>query len=370
MAEDVALLLKESWELVVNDQEKVAELFYANLFLANPELRHLFPLQMTSQRERLVGALVRIIQSYDDLEGLNCYLRGLGRDHRKYNVEPHYYGMVKEALIAALRHVADERWSLCYEQAWNDVYDMVAARMIAGAYEDDYPPYWYAEVLTHERRGPNVGVFTCRPTQPMPYRAGQYVSIETPFHPREWRTYSIASAPTTDGTMSFQVRADGAGWVSGALVRRLQPGQMIKMAAPMGSMTLDNQSRRDIVCVAGGIALSPLRAIIEELAASNRARFVYLFRGVRTRQDFYDCEYMEELVGRCPWLTVVRAVSHDPEFPHAEHGHVYDVLARRGPWNEHDFYVSGSPTMVSNTLRTITEMRVPRSRIKYDAFAS
>ena len=52
-----------------------------------------------------------------------------------------------------------------------------------------------------------------------------------------------------------------------------------------------------------------------------------------------------------------------------EHGKISDVVARYGPWNEHDFFVSGSPADgASSTLRTLAEMQVPSIRIKYDAF--
>ena len=46
----------------------------------------------------------------------------------------------------------------------------------------------------------DVAVFACRPMQPLKFRAGQYVSIETRYQPRLWRTYSMANAPRADGT--------------------------------------------------------------------------------------------------------------------------------------------------------------------------
>jgi NAD(P)H-flavin reductase/hemoglobin-like flavoprotein len=369
MGESISALLKESWGLVEDRQDKLAGYFYARLFTSHPELRQMFPVTMDVQRSRLLGALVTAVQRFDEPDEIDGYLRALGRDHRKFAVEPDHYPMVKDALIAALRDFAGEQWCLVYEQAWSDVYDLIAARMIAGAAEDDGPPYLYAEVLTHERRGPDIAVLTCRPTQPLRFRAGQYVSVETRFHPRVWRTYSMANAPREDGTLEFHVRAVGAGWVSGALVRRIGPGDLIKLAAPMGSMTIDPESRRDIVCVAGGTGLAPIKALIDELSRVNRTRIVHLFRGVRTRDDLYERRHLDEMLRRHPWLNLTRAVSDDDGFPDAQHGTVADVLARTGPWPDHDFYVSGSPPMVSSTLRTIAGFQVPRSRVRYDAFA-
>jgi NAD(P)H-flavin reductase/hemoglobin-like flavoprotein len=361
-------ILKESWTLVEEHQDKVAAHFYARMFLSNPQLRDMFPVQMDVQRNRLLGAIVGTVQNFDDPGRIEEYLRSLGRDHRKFHVQPDHYGMVKSALLDALRTFAADSWNSQYEQAWSDVYDLIAERMIAGAREDTDPPYWHAEVLSHERRGPDIAVFTCRPMQPLRFRAGQYVSIECRYQPRLWRTYSMANAPREDGTLEFHVRALGAGWVSSALVRKLKVGDMLRLAAPMGSMTLDSHSRRDIVCVAGGTGLAPVKALIDEFGRYNRTRWVHLFRGVRHRDDLYDRANVDRLVARYPWLRLVRAVSADPGYRGGEHGEVSDVVARYGPWDDHDFYVSGPPAMVNATLRNLAELQVPSTRIRYDTF--
>jgi NAD(P)H-flavin reductase/hemoglobin-like flavoprotein len=366
---DLTRILKESWALVEEDQDRMASYFYARMFVSNPQLRDMFPIQMDVQRSRLLGAIVDAIQHFDDPVRIDEYLRSLGRDHRKFHVEPKHYTEVKAALLEALRTYGGQRWNLVYEQAWSDVYDRIAEAMMAGARDDTNPPFWHAEVLTHERRNADVAVFTCKPMQPLRFRAGQYVSIETRYQPRLWRAYSMANAPREDGTLEFHVRAVGAGWVSSALVRRLKVGDMLKLAAPMGSMTADRRSTRDVVCVVGGTGLAPIKALIEEFARYNRTRWVHLFRGVRHRDDLYDRHAIDRLVARHPWLNLVRAVSDDDSCP-AEHGNVSDVVARYGPWPDHDFFVSGSAPMVKATIRNLVELQVPSTRIKYDAFTA
>ncbi|RSM71789.1 flavohemoprotein [Actinoplanes sp. ATCC 53533] len=365
----LSAVLKESWHLVEDRQDRVAAYFYARLFLANPQLRDLFPVQMDVQRGRLLGAIVATIQNLDDPARFDGYLRALGRDHRKYHVTPEHYAHVKTALLDALRAHAGDRWTSVYEQAWGDVYDLTARTMIAGAEEDDGPPYWHAEVLDHERRRADVAVFTCRPLRPLRYRAGQYVSIECPHQPRLWRPYSVANAPRPDDTLEFHVRSTGGGWVSSALVRRLKVGEVIRLAAPMGSMILDPASRRDIVFVSGGTGLAPVKAMLDELTRYNRTRWIHLFRGERGHDDFYDSEELDLLAEAHPWLTVVRSVSAEPDYP-GERGAVTDVMSRYGPWRDHDFYVAGPRAMVNATLTRLTEMRVPGTRIRYDALTS
>src|ERR1044071_7985438 len=98
----------------------MANYFYARLFLAFPQLRDLFPVQMDLQRTRLLNAIVTAIQNVDDPERFDGYLRALGRDHRKFHVSAEQYGVVGGALLDVLRTFAGERWSVEYEQAWTD----------------------------------------------------------------------------------------------------------------------------------------------------------------------------------------------------------------------------------------------------------
>ncbi len=363
---NLSLLLKESWAHVEQRADDLANHFYARIFLADPSLRDLFPVEMAAQRGRLLSSLILIMQAIDDPDRLDEYLRGLGRDHRRFHVSPEHYGVVGAALLDTLRVYAGERWSIEYDQAWRDAYDAMATKMLGGAERDSQnPPYWHAEVIAHSRRGRGVAVITCRPLMPFDFRAGQYVSVECQYHPREWRTYSIANAPRAEGTLEFHVRALDSGWVSPALVRRLRVGDVIRIGPPAGSMTLDRHSARDIVCVTGGTGLAPIKSIIEELTRYNRSRWVHVFVGARDQDDFYDLEAMRHLAGRYPWLSLVPACSDDEDFS-GEKGNIGDVVERFGPWPDHDFFVCGPPPMVSATLASLTRIGVPTIRIRYD----
>lgn len=365
---DLGRLLEQSWSLVEEHQDKVAGYFYARMFLSHPDLRELFPVQMDTQRVRLLRAIVTAVQAMGDPEKFDDYLRALGRDHRKFYVEPEHYAVVGEALVEAMRHYAGGRWTVEHDQAWADAYAVIAGRMLDGAEADTNPPFWYAEVTAHERRSYDIAVFTVQPMQALEFRAGQYLSLEFPrVQPRMWRTYSPANAPRRDNTIDFHVRAIGAGWVSSALVRRLRVGDVVKLAAPMGSMTLDRRSTRDAVLIAGGTGLAPVKSLVEELTRYNRTRWVHVFVGARTRDDLYDLAALTRLAARYPWLSVVPACSNDPSFV-GEKGNISEVVGRFGPWNEHDFFVSGSSAMVAATMRTLRGLEIPPARIKYDSF--
>lgn len=366
----LALLLKESWSFVEADADEMANYFYARIFHADPDLRELFPVVMTEQRSRLITALASILQTVDDPDRFDQVVRRLGRNHRKYHVDPEHYGIVGTALLDALRKYCGDRWSVEYDQAWRDTYDAIAARMLAGAESNPATqPFWHAEVISHARRARDIAVFTCRPIAWFTFQAGQYVSLECPYHPRMWRTYSIANAPRADGTLDFHVRAHSDGLVSSALVRRLGVGDFVRIGEPLGTMTVDHGSTRDIVCIAGGTGLAPIRSIVEDLAQHNRARWVHVFIGARDRDDLYDLAAMNQLAARYPWLSVMAACSDDDTYP-GERGPVNEVVERYGPWPGHDFYVCGSPAMVRATLGSLARLGVAPVRIRYDAVSA
>ena len=156
--------------------------------------------------------------------------------------------------------------------------------------------------------------------------------------------------PAQTARSNFHVRARPGGWVSAALVRRLQVGEFVRIGEPHGTMTLDEQSNRDIVCVAGGTGLAPIKSLVEDIARNHRSRWVHVFIGARTREDLYDLPALNRLASRWPWLSVVVACSEDPTFP-GEIGPINEVVERYGPWPDHDFFVCGPPPMVQGDPR-------------------
>jgi NAD(P)H-flavin reductase/hemoglobin-like flavoprotein len=362
-------LIKESFSVVEPVAEKVAGYFYARLFLENPELRDMFPPAMDLQRERLLRALLRIVQGIERPEFLANYLEQLGRDHRKFGVQPAHYEAVGRALVAALRRYAGDAWTPQVEAAWVAAYSVAAQMMIqaAGRASLDTPEWWLAEIVAHERRGRDIAVLWLRPDQPFGYEPGQYVSVETPWWPRVWRTFSMANAPRRDGLLELHVRAIDAGWVSTALVSRAHVGDVLRLGHAMGTMVIDRSSNRDVVCVAGGTGLAPMKAIIDGMGRWNTHRRVHLFIGARIPEDLYDLQAVHALTRRHMWLTVVPAVSEDPLF-RGERGNIADVAVRYGQWTEHDVYICGSAEMVRATIDRFLTMGVSMSRIRFDAF--
>ena len=180
--------IRETFAIVAAAGEKPASYFYGRLFAGHPHLRGMFPPAMDVQRDRLLRALIRIVEGLTSPEDLVRYLSQLGRDHRKYSVEPGMYDAVGEALIATLRAYAGPAFTQDAQDAWVRAYQAASGLMIRAAEDDSAvaPAYWTAEVMDNEQRQPGIAVLTVAPDQPLPYLAGQHVTVQTPRWPRVW----------------------------------------------------------------------------------------------------------------------------------------------------------------------------------------
>ncbi|MCS0601678.1 FAD-binding oxidoreductase [Streptomyces sp. LP11] len=358
-----AILIRRTMAEIAPVADKVTSYFYALLFVRHPELRPLFPAAMDAQRDRLLKALLTAAEHMDNTTVLVDYLQNLGRGHRKYGTRAEHYPAVGECLIGALSRYATGSWNPETEAAWVRAYTTISQVMIDAAATDELraPAWWHAEIVAHDLRTPDVAVVTVRPDQPYPFLAGQYTSIETPWWPRVWRHYSFASAPRTDGLLTFHVKAVPAGWVSNALVHRARPGDVIRLGPPAGSMTVDHSSDSGLLCLGGGTGIAPIKALVEEVAERGGRRPVEVFYGARTDHDLYDIDTMLRLQQSHHWLSV-RAVI-DQRAP----GRLPDALHGHGPWNEYDAYLSGPPGMIRSGVDALRSLGVPSSRIRHDS---
>jgi NAD(P)H-flavin reductase/hemoglobin-like flavoprotein len=343
--------------------------FYSHLFLTHPETRDMFPVSMAHQRDRLFAALGDVLARVDDLDALVPILQQLGRDHRKFGTLAAHYPAVGASLLATLEHFDDE-WSDELAASWTEAYGVIAEVMIGGAEDaSDRPPWWEAEVVAHDRRTIDVAVLQVRPNAPLDHLPGQSISLESDRRPRLWRWYSPANAPRPDGLLELHVKARDGGPVSTALVRLAQVGDVLRLGPPVGHLALDTESDRDLLLVAGGTGLAPMKALIDQVARQGPPRRVDLFVGARTEDGFYDRADLRRLEQEHAWLTVTCAVSHE-KVSSLEHGDIGDVVLRHGPWTSRDAYVAGNPAMVEDTVTRLHQHGVPMARIRTEVFAA
>jgi NAD(P)H-flavin reductase/hemoglobin-like flavoprotein len=365
-----ASLVKESFGRLLDAGAAATEYLYGRLFAASPDTQSLFPMEMSAQREHFFAALSRLVWSLDTGPGCAAMLVSLGREHRKFGVTDRYYDAFFSALGETICRFDPDGWQPEVESAWRGALRYASAQMRAGAAADaaTAPAWWVAEIADHDLRSPGVAVLRLAPTQPLPYAAGQHVSVQVTRWPRVWRPFSAATAPRPDGIIELHVRAVPGGLVSNTLVHHSAVGDTVLLGAADGSMVLAD-SDRDLVCVAGGTGLAPIKAIIEQAivaSRSGRARRITLFFGARQHYDLYDLADLQLLESAYPYLRVIPVLSEDPAFGGLA-GLLPDVVHAQGSsmFQNCEAYICGPPGMVRRTA-TVLAASIPPGQLHYE----
>ncbi|WP_433231443.1 FAD-binding oxidoreductase [Micromonospora sp. CA-248260] len=215
-----------------------------------------------------------------------------------------------------------------------------------------------ARVIGHDRPCPGIAILTLRPWARVRYRPGQAVPVRTPRHPGQWRWFSPANAPRPDGTIELHVRATGT--VSASLVDEVRPGELLHLGLPRdtGLHLRDG----DLLLVAGGTGLAPLRALVEQVAAAPDGRRVTLIVAARTFIELYDPIALDKLQQAHDWLTIVPVFSDDPHAASAEQGDAL-TFALRHHQPHYQVYVCGPPAMLADARRWLPLAGVPADRL-------
>ena len=365
--------LQRSWDRVTKHGHAVPLFFYSHLFVCHPEVRSMFPLSMSNQRDKFVSALGRIVSHVDQIENDETFLQHLGRDHRKYAVVTEHYNAVGASLFATLKQFLGSEWDEDLAADWAAAYQVIARIMVEAAEtSSDTSPDWYdADVVSVERRMMDLTLFRIQPRHELRYLPGQSLSMEIPQRPQMWRYFSPANAPRPDGSIDLHVQQIDGGQVSTPLVRSVKVGDTVKLGAPVGDrLTRKDNDSTDLLMVAGGTGLAPLRAVLEQIDVEwqryGAAPRVHLLHGVRMPWHLYERPLLRELVKTRPWFDYTEVVSDDPSYP-GTRGKVGSVAARQH-LNGRTAMVCGGPQMVAHTLEALTTAGMRTEDIKYEHF--
>jgi NAD(P)H-flavin reductase len=197
--------------------------------------------------------------------------------------------------------------------------------------------------------------------QPLRFAAGQFTMLhafgvgEVPI--------SISGDPARPGPLLHTIRDVGA--VTHALVGAA-PGSTIGVRGPFGTgWGVADARGSDVVVIAGGIGLAPLRPALLELAA-DRARFgrIVLLYGARSPEDVLFADDLRSWAERCG-IAVEVTVDYGPPSWTGRVGLVTDLVPRAGFDPHHAWaLVCGPEVMMRAAALALVGRGVPGERIR------
>ena len=172
--------------------------------------------------------------------------------------------------------------------------------------------------------------------------------------------YSLSAAPTKD---RLRITVKALGDHSGRLAF-VRPGTRVFAEGPYGALTPARRTRRKVLLIAGGVGITPLRALFQTIpAAPGDLTLVY-----RASHDA-DVVFRRELEhlaqrrqARLRFLVGRRTdLGRDPLAAASLVANVPDL-------QEHDVYICGPTGMTDSVTRSLRAAGVPRRQIHHESF--
>ena len=125
-------LVQKAWGKVTALNNSYVLEVYEELFRLSPELINLFPDPSGMPIAKVSETLNTVITSLEQLDALGFIIRDLGRRHQKFNVQPHQFDLLKQAMTVVLSRRLEGRFTPELATAWSQMYDEIAALMQEG----------------------------------------------------------------------------------------------------------------------------------------------------------------------------------------------------------------------------------------------
>jgi predicted ferric reductase len=172
--------------------------------------------------------------------------------------------------------------------------------------------------------------------------------------------YSLSAAPRGD---LLRITVKNLGEHSAALTG-LRPGTRVLAEGPYGALTAARRSGRRVLLIAGGIGITPLRALFESLP-SGPDELTLLYRTSRDADVVLGDELAaiaEQRRARLHLITGHRSeLGYDPLSAAALTANIADLP-------DHDVYVCGPEPMAASVVSALRAAKVPRRRIHHESF--
>ncbi len=179
-----------------------------------------------------------------------------------------------------------------------------------------------------------------------------------------WQSHPFSLSEAQHGDrLRITVKAVG-GYTS--RLARVRPGTRVFFEGPFGTFTSAARRHHGVVLIAGGIGITPVRALLEELPSGGGPATV-LYRTIRPEDLVLRAEVERLAATRGADLHCI--VGH-----HDDHGadrllspeHLAELVPGLG---ERDVYLCGPPAMTSVVLKSLRRAGVPRRHIHHERFA-
>lgn len=208
------------------------------------------------------------------------------------------------------------------------------------------------------------------------YQAGQSLDM-TLIEPKETdaegntRAFSITSSPQED-FLAIATRMRDTAFKR--VLRDMEPKKEVSINGPFGSFFLHENTKRPAVFLAGGIGVTPFRAMIQDVAKRALSHTLILFYSNRRPEDATFLKELQSAAKQNKTFTLVATMTDmekSAQTWEGERGYVDGAMLKKyiPVGTQPIYYLAGPPAMVTAMREMLATSDVSGDDIRFEEFA-
>lgn len=245
------------------------------------------------------------------------------------------------------------------------------------------------KVLRKYQEGGSICSFYLSPhdEKPLPpFEPGQYLTFQLPIPGQRKaiiRCYSLSDSPHHPEYYRVSIKAlppppnkpeAPPGLSSNYFHNSVVVGDILDVKAPGGHFYLDTIQHTSVVLIGGGIGITPVLSMLNQIVESGSTRETWFFYGVRDKTEHVMKDHLERIADEYENIHLHICYSNsteddaqDRDGQHAGRVSV-DLFKRLLPSSNYDYYICGPGPMMNSIVSDLGEWGVPEKNIHFEAF--
>ncbi len=369
--------------------------FYNRMFQHNPELKNMFNMgnqQSGKQQTALAMAVLAYAENIANPGVLMPVVDRIGHKHVSLDIRPEHYQIVGRHLIASIQEVLGAAATAEIVDAWTSAYQQLATLMSGHEtklYDEKagqeggwtgWRPFIIGKKIVESAEITSFYLYPCDGGKVMAHQPGQYISIRV-FLPEmglyQSRQYSISSLPTEEYYRISVKRERGAeldtdGKISNYLHNFVNEGHKVDLSAPAGNFTLTEDLDAPVVLISGGVGLTPLMSMLQNLVEKDYSHSITWLHGCRSRKVHAFKDDLDEITKANE--NVTQHVFYDlPTASDQQEGVMegfvdINKIASLPQYPGTRYYVCGPSAFIQKQYKDLTAIGVEKEAILFEEF--
>jgi len=227
-------------------------------------------------------------------------------------------------------------------------------------------------IVTFEHQtseAPNISTFHFKPERALHYTAGQFIELTlkhaNPDNRGERRWFTLCSSPNEKLISITTKFAKENGSSFKKALKKLKPGDQLKISDPMGDFVLPKLIQTPLVFVAGGIGITPFKSILTWLAETKEERPIKMLVGVNNEDEIV----FQDIITKAN-IHATLVVSEPSSAWGGEVGRLSSelILGLEEPSSDTLIYISGPEPMVEHLEADLKRAGIKKDQLVLDFF--